>query len=241
MTEQLHYGILEEIMPKLNEPLDCIFADFPYGTTQAKWDTLIDLNKFWSEAKRLLKPRGVVICTAQVPFNITLGASNMKWLRYEWIWEKTNATGHFNAKKMPMKAHENVMIFYNKLPTYNPQKTTGHKPANFRTKKVDVQNNTEIYGKATQEHTSGGYTDRYPRDVLVFPSDKQKEKLHSTQKRMALVEYFIKTYTNEGDLVLDPVAGSGTTGLACNNLNRRCILIEKEMENIVKIQKRLNL
>ena len=237
MIDKLLHGELETIMPTLDEKLDCIFADFPYATTQAKWDTPIDLEVFWKEAKRLLKPNGVVICTAQIPFNITLGASNMKWLRYEWIWEKTNATGHLNAKRMPMKAHENVMIFYNKLPTYNPQKTTGHKPANFRTTKA---NTCELYGKVEKGTTSGGYTDRYPRSVLIFPSDKQKSKLHSTQKPLALLEYIVKTYTNEGDLILDPVAGSGTTGAACLNLNRRCILIEKEKSNINIIKQRLN-
>lgn len=237
MIERLLHGELETIMPTLDEKLDCIFADFPYVTTQARWDTPIDLEVFWKEAKRLLKPNGVVICTAQIPFNITLGASNMKWLRYEWIWEKTNATGHLNAKRMPMKAHENVMIFYNKLPTYNPQKTTGHKPANFRTTKA---NSCELYGKVEKGNTTGGYTDRYPRSVLIFPSDKQKSKLHSTQKPLALLEYFVKTYTNEGDLILDPVAGSGTTGAACLNLNRRCILIEKEKNTINIIKQRLN-
>jgi DNA modification methylase len=237
MAENIFHGELENIMPMINQKVDCIFADFPYGTTKCKWDTPIDLEKFWKEANRILKPNGVVICTAQVPFNITLGASNMGMLRYEWIWEKTNATGHLNANRMPMKAHENVMVFYNRLPTYNPQKTTGHKPVNSFNKKVNSDG--EIYGDTTTS-SGGGSTKRFPRSVQVFASDTQKSKLHETQKPVALMEYIVKTYTNEGDLVLDPCAGSGTTAVACDNLNRRCILIEKERENIDIIKNRLN-
>lgn len=238
MIKKLLHGELEKIMPTLNEKLDCIFADFPYATTQAKWDTPIDLEIFWKEAKRLLKPNGIVICTAQIPFNITLGASNMKWLRYEWIWEKTSATGHLNAKKMPMKAHENVMVFYNKLPTYNPQKTTGHERKVSSATHKRNSKKTELYND--HKLTSYDSTERYPRSVQIFKTDKQKSKLHSTQKPVALLEYIIKTYTNEGDLILDPVAGSGTTGQACINLNRRCILIEKEEKNINIIKQRLH-
>lgn len=237
MIEKLYFGKFEDILPNLNEPLDCIFADFPYNTTKAKWDSLVDLELFWREAKRLLKPNGVVICTAQIPFSITLAMSNIKWLKYEWIWEKTSATGHLNAKKMPMKAHENIMIFYAKPPTYNPQMTTGHERKVSTAKHKRNSKKTEIYN----DHglTSYDSTERYPRSVQVFKTDKQKNALHSTQKPVPLLEYLIKTYTNEGDLVLDPVAGSGTTGEACINLNRRCILIEKEQENINIIKKRL--
>jgi site-specific DNA-methyltransferase (adenine-specific) len=148
-------------------------------------------------------------------------------LRYEWIWEKTTATGHLNARKMPMKAHENILIFYKNLPVYNPQKTTGHKPVHSYVKHQDDGSN---YGKTKAGISGGGSTERYPRDVLLFPTDKQKEALHPTQKPVALCEYLIKTYTNEGMVVLDNCAGSGTTGIACKNLNRDCILIEKEKE-----------
>ena len=241
-------GTFEEEMPKLNVVLDAIFIDFPYNTTRAKWDTPVDLNIFWKNAWKLLKPNGVVICTAQIPFNITLGASQLNYLKYEWIWEKSQATGHLNAKKMPMKAHENVMIFYKKLPTYNPQKTYGHvrkvSSSSSRGKCIERRNKKEdyIYNKEKIEGVkSYDSTERYPRTVLKFPSDKQTNALHPTQKPLSLVEYFIKTYTNEGDLVGDFCAGSGTTGEACKNLNRDCILIEKEQKWIDVIKKRLNL
>jgi site-specific DNA-methyltransferase (adenine-specific) len=160
-------------------------------------------------------------------------------LRYEWIWEKTSATGHLNAKKMPMKAHENILVFYKKLPTYNPQKTSGHKPVNSYTK--SIKNGTadgEIYGK-TGVVSGGGNTDRYPRSVQTFSSDKQTSKLHPTQKPLSLCEYLVRTYTNEGDLVLDNTAGSGTTGLACKNLKRNYIMIENDEEIFLDCKKRL--
>lgn len=185
----------------------------------------------WHEYERVIKDNGAILLFAQTPFDKVLGESNKKLLRYEWIWEKTQATGHLNAKKMPMKSHENILVFYKKLPTYNPQKTTGHSPVNSYTKRVKGETaDGEIYGK-TKEISGGGETDRYPRSVLTFPSDKQKSKLHSTQKPLALIEYFIKTYSNEGDVVLDNVSGSATTGVGCQNLNRNYILMEKDPKN----------
>ena len=131
---------------------------------------------------------------------------------------------------MPMKAHENILVFYKKLPSYNPQKTYGHKPINSYTKYIKTQNNTEIYGKMNREISGGGETDRYPRSIITFKSDKQTSKLHSTQKPLALMEYLIKTYTNKGDLVLDFAAGSFTTAVACKKLGRKFIGIELEAE-----------
>lgn len=208
--------------------IDMILCDLPYGTTKCKWDSVIDLELLWEQYNRIIKDNGAIVLTAQTPFDKVLGCSNLNMLKYEWIWEKTQATGHLNAKKMPMKAHENILVFYKKLPTYNPQKTTGHKPINSYTKYVETQNNTEIYGKMKQEISGGGETDRYPRSVITYASDKQKLKLHSTQKPLELMEYLIKTYTNENDLVLDNTMGSGTTGVAAVNTNRNFIGIEKD-------------
>ena len=167
----------------------------------------------------------------------------MEWLKYEWIWEKSQATGFLNAKIAPMKSHENILVYYKKKPIYNPQKTIGHKPMNSYTKKPEIQNKTELYGRVNKVVSGGGDTDRYPRSVLKFSSDKQKNKLngtiHPTQKPLLLCEYLIKTYTNEGGLVLDNVAGSGTTGLAAKNTNRNYILIEKEKKWIDVIIKRI--
>ena len=205
--------------------VDMILCDLPYGTTQCKWDSLIDLDALWVHYKRIIKDDGAIVLTAQTPFDKVLGSTNLQMLRYEWIWEKSQATGHLNSKKMPMKAHENVLVFYKKLPRYNPQKTNGHSPVNSYTKHQD---DGECYGKTKTGITGGGSTERFPRSVLKFPSDKQRVSLHPTQKPLRLMEYFIKTYSNEGDLILDNCAGSGTTGLAAKNLNRNYIMIEKE-------------
>ena len=204
--------------------VDMILADPPYGTTACKWDSVIPLDLMWDQLKRVVKPNGAIVLTAQSPFDKILGCSNISQLKYEWIWEKTAATGHLNAKKAPMKCHENILVFYGKLPTYVPQKTFGHAPTNSFTKR---NGDGECYGK-TVEVSGGGSTERYPRSVQVFKSDKQKEALHPTQKPVALMEYLIKTYTLEGETVLDFTAGSFTTGVACKNLNRKFIGIEKD-------------
>lgn len=205
--------------------VDLILVDLPYGTTQNKWDSVIDLEAMWEQLNRICKVNSAKLMFAQTPFDKVLGCSNLKELKYEWIWEKTTATGHLNAKKMPMKAHENILVFYSNLPTYNPQKTTGHKPANSYTKHQDDGSN---YGETKVGISGGGQTDRYPRSVQVFKTDKQKVSLHPTQKPVALLEYLIKTYSNEGDVVLDFTAGSFSTGVACLNTNRKFIGIEMD-------------
>lgn len=217
-----------EVMKYLpDNSVDMVLADPPYGTTQCKWDSIIQLDLMWNQLKRVVKPNGAIVLTAQTPFDKVLGVSNLPMLRYEWVWEKTAATGHLNAKKAPMKAHENILVFYSKQPTYNPQKTTGHKPTNSYTKKDNADG--DCYGK-TISVSGGGNTDRYPRSIQVFASDKQKSKLHPTQKPVALMEYLIKTYTNENETVLDFTAGSFTTGVACQNTNRQFIGIELDEE-----------
>ena len=218
--------------------VDMILADPPYGTTACKWDSVIDLDLMWEQLKRIIKPNGAIVLMSQTPFDKVLGVSNLKMLKYEWIWEKTAATGHLNAKRAPMKAHENalvfsddpedhenMLVFYSKLPTYNPQKTTGHSPTNSFYKKENQDG--ECYGK-TRAVSGGGCTERYPRSIQVFSSDKQKIKLHPTQKPVALMEYLIKTYTNENEIVFDLTFGSGTTGVAAKNLNRKFTGIEMD-------------
>lgn len=226
-----------------DKSVNLILADLPYGTTKAAFDSQIDLSKLWEQYKRIIKDDGAILLFAQTPFDKMLGASNIEMLKYEWIWEKTQATGFLNAKKAPMKAHENILVFYKKLPTYNPQKTLGHKPINSYTKRAVVQNKTELYGSVKEDVSGGGETDRFPRSVLLFPSDKQIMKntpfLHPMQKPLSLCEYFIKTYSNEGDLVLDNVAGSGTVGVGCQNTNRKYIMIEKEERFFNMIIKRM--
>lgn len=200
--------------------VDMVLCDLPYGTTRNKWDTTIPIAMLWTQYNRIIKDNGAICLFAQLPFDKVLGATNLKHLRYEWVWKKKQGTGHLNAKKMPMKAHEVVLVFYKKQPTYNPQMRSG-KP--YMCKSGRGSSN---YGDQEQVVTvNEGY--RYPIDVLEFNSDKG---LHPTQKPVALCEYLIKTYTNPNDLVLDNCMGSGSTGVACVNTGRRFIGMELDEE-----------
>lgn len=229
MSYQLWLGDCLSEMNKIpDESVDLIFTDLPYGTTNCSWDSLIDLDLLWNQYKRVRKDNTAIVLFAQTPFDKVLGVSNISELRYEWIWEKTQATGHLNSKKMPMKAHENVLVFYKNLPTYNPQKTNGHvrKVSLSKHKENTESNQSDIYHKSDR-FSDYDSTERFPRSVQIFSSDKQKSALHSTQKPLALCEYFIKTYSNIGDTVLDSCMGSGTTIDACERLGRNSIGIEK--------------
>lgn len=241
MIQLIHGDCLEEMKNIKEKSINMILCDLPYGTTNCSWDSVIDLKLLWEQYERIIKDNGAILLFGQTPFDKILGASNLKLLRYEWIWEKTQATGHLNAKKMPMKAHENILVFYKKLPTYNPQKTTGHKPTNNYTKYIDTQNNTDIYNTMSKEIKGGGETDRYPRSILKFKSDKQKSKLHPTQKPVKLLKYLIETYTNKNDLVLDNTAGSFSTGIACIKTNRKFIGIELDKNYFEIGKKRIEL
>lgn len=224
-----------------DKSVDMILCDLPYGTTKNKWDSIIPLDELWTHYSRVIKDNGAIILTAQTPFDKVLGVSNLKMLKYEWIWEKTSATGHLNAKKMPMKAHENILVFYKKTPTYNPQKTTGHERKVSTAKHKRNSKNSSNYGESSA--TTYDSTERYPRSVQIFSTDKQKSSFHPTQKPVALFEYLIKTYTNEGDLVLDNCMGSGTTAVACINTNRIYIGFELDKDyydsSLVRIEKHL--
>lgn len=219
------YGDCLEEMNKIPDgSVDLILCDLPYGTTRNKWDSIVPLQELWAHYRRIC--RGAIVLTAQTPFDKVLGASNLGMLRYEWIWEKTTATGHLNASKMPMKAHENVLVFYDGLPTYNPQKTTGHPRKVSTSAHKRNSSKSSNYGDAALSTYDS--TERYPRSVLVFATDKQKAALHPTQKPVALMEYLIRTYTNEGDVVMDNCMGSGTTGVACANTGRKFVGIERD-------------
>lgn len=216
-----------------------ILCDLPYGkTARNKWDKIIDLDSLWEEYKRIIKINGVIIFTADQPFSSVLVMSNPKWFRYSLVWHKTSPTGFLNAHKMPLRSHEDILIFYRKLPTYNPQKTDGHtrKISTAQHKRNSVR--TSDYG----EHglTTYNSTERFPISVLTFKTDKQISSLHPTQKPVALFEYLIRTYTNENDLVLDPVIGSGTTAVACIKAKRRFIGIEKEEQYYKLATQRIN-
>lgn len=199
-----------------DKSVDMILCDLPYGTTRNKWDSIIPLESLWDQYKRVIKDNGAILLTAQTPFDKVLGVSNLKMLKYEWIWNKSSGTGHLNAKKMPMKNHENVLVFYKKLPTYNPQMTKG-KPYTQKSGRASSNYNPQERVITINEGL------RYPLTIQRFNNEKG---LHPTQKPVALFEYLIKTYTNEGETVLDNCMGSGTTGVACKNLNRNFIGME---------------
>jgi len=233
----LRKGDCLEVMKTIKDnSIDAIITDPPYGTTACKWDSVIDFDLMWEQLNRIIKPNGAIVLFGSEPFSSALRMSNIKNYKYDWVWEKTQATGHLNAKKQPLRSNELISVFYKKQCTYNPQKTRGHKPMNTGVRKLSVQNKTEVYGKATKELPFGGDTDRHPRTNLVFKSDKQKSYLHPTQKPIALMQYLIKTYTNEGETVLDFTMGSGSTMVAAQNLNRNGIGIEQD-ENYFKIAK----
>jgi len=223
---KIFLGDCLEIMPQiLDGTVDMIFCDLPYGATANKWDTIIPLEPLWEQYNRVIKENAVIALTATQPFASRLIMSNLEMFRYDLIWKKNKKTGFLNANKMPLREHESILIFYKKLPIYNPQKTFGHKPVNSFTKHGDGTN----YGK-TKTMSGGGQTSRHPSSILNIPvvNNDSKEKFHPTQKPVALVEYLIKTYTNAGDLVLDNCIGSGTTAVACLKNNRKFIGIEKD-------------
>lgn len=213
-----------------DKTIDMILCDLPYGTTRNSWDSVLPLDELWSQYERIVKDNGAIVLTAQTPFDKILGASRQKILRYEWIWEKSNATGHLNADKMPLKAHENILVFYKKTPTYNPQYTYG-KPY-----KIVRRSKSSNYGKQKDTTTiNDGY--RYPRSVLFF--ENEKNNTHPTQKPVPLFEYLIKTYTNPGEIVLDNCIGSGTTAIACLNTNRNFIGFELDEKYYTQSIKRI--
>lgn len=225
---KLFQGDCLEIMRNItSKSIDMILCDLPYGTTKRnEWDCILPYTELWESYKKIIKDNGAILLFSQLPFDKNLAVSNLKMLRYEWIWVKQKGTGHLNSKKMPLKAHENILVFYKKLPIYNPQMRkgtpyickSGRNSSNYdKQKSVITENN--------------GF--RYPIDILEFKSDRG---LHPTQKPVALLEYLIKTYTNENQTVLDNCMGSGSTGVACMNTNRKFIGIELD-ENYFEIAK----
>ena len=210
--------------------VDMVMCVLPYGTTQNKWDSVIPLEPLWREYRRVCKPSAAIVLTAQTPFDKVLGCSNLNMLKYEWLWEKPKATGHLNAKKQPMKAHENVLVFYRMPCTYNPQMTAGktYTPNGGGSKK-------DNYGDFAAVRENDGAM-RYPRSIQKFAAESGS---HPTQKPVALMEYLIRTYTNEGETVLDNTMGSGTTGVACVNTGRRFVGIERDEAYFAIAKKRI--
>jgi len=220
MNKVIQGDCLEVMKDIPDKSIDMILCDLPYGTTRNSWDSIIPLDLLWQQYNRVIKDNGAIVLTAQTPFDKVLGVSNLSFLKYEWIWVKQQGTGFLNSKKMPLKATENILVFYKKPPLYNPQMRTGFKP--YTCKSGNGSNN---YGEQVQVITKSD-GERYPLNWIEVPYDK--DKLHPTQKPVALFEYLIKTYTNEGDLVLDNCAGSFTTAIASMNLKRNWICIEQD-------------
>ena len=220
-----------------DESVDMILCDLPYGTTQNKWDSVIPFANLWVQYSRIIKADGAIILTASQPFTSALVMSMPSYFKYSLVWHKTSPTGHLNAKKMPLRAHEDILVFYKNLPTYNPIKTTGHpcKVSTAAHKKNCIK--TTNYGNFGL--SSYDSTERYPTSVITFKSDKQKSSLHPTQKPVALFEYLINTYTNPGEVVLDNCMGSGTTAIACINTGRKYIGFEMDKNYFDAAQKRI--
>lgn len=226
MLNKIMHGDCLELMKDIpDKSVDMILCDLPYSTTRNHWDSMIPLDLLWEQYERIIKDNGAIVLTAQTPFDKVLGCSNLKMLKYEWIWDKSLVTGHLNAKKMPLKKHENILVFYKKLPTYNPQFTKG-KPYN----KGFVNTKSSNYGKQKDTIIKNETGDRYPVSIINFKNARLKGNVHPTQKPVELFEYLIRTYTNEGEVVLDNCIGSGTTAIASINTNRKFIGIEKEKE-----------
>ena len=229
-----HDDCIEGMKTLPDNSVDMVLTDPPYGTTRNKWDTVVDMDAFWKEIKRVTKKNSAILIFTQMPFTATAVMSNLKMFRYEWICEKHNPTGFLNAKRMPLKYHENVLVFYEKLPTYNPQMIQGKQHSRG--------------GTGRQSKNYGSYADTkriisntyFPRDVLKVNWQDSMRGLHPTQKPVSLCEYFIKTYSNKGDIILDPFIGSGTTAVAAINTERKYIGFEKDDKYFDIAQNRLD-
>ncbi len=233
---EIYLGDCLELMPKHVEDksIDMIFCDLPYGTTQCKWDSIIDLDKLWKEYKRVIKDNGAIVLFGAEPFSSSLRFSNIKNYKYDWIWHKNKPSGALNAGFMPMISHETISVFVKKgKPIFNhilePRDATDKTKENL--KNINVG---KFYGSNTNGETGSKYNRnknielRKPTTLKYFKCVPQKKRLHPTEKPLSLIEYMIKTYTNEGDLILDNTCGSGTTGLGAKNLNRNYIMMEQE-------------
>lgn len=228
-TNKIYQGDCLEVMKEIEDnSVDMILCDLPYGTTQNKWDSIIPLEELWNQYERIIKENGAIVLTSQGIFTAKLMLSNEKTHKYNLIWDKVLTSGFLNANRMPLRVHEDICIFYKKLPNYNPQKVNGKQSHSKGSMKTDINNNYGNYGKVDNKDILGNL--KHPQSIITFQKPHPSKAIHPTQKPVALFEYLIKTYTNEGDLVLDNCIGSGTTAIACLNLNRKFIGIEQSEE-----------
>jgi len=232
----LRKGDCLEVMQDIpDKSIDLILADLPYGTTQCKWDSCLPLDKLWEQYERIITDKGAMIFTASQPFTTVLTASNINHFRYSLVWVKTKATGHLDAKKKPMKKHEDILVFCKKgFPNYYPQ---GLIEGEFKTgRNVDMEG--RVYGQYKNHKIST--KGNYPKSVLEIPNPSGKGNPHPTAKPIDLMKWFIEQYSLEGDMVLDNTMGSGTTGVACVNTNRNFIGIEMDDKYFEIAEKRIN-
>lgn len=237
INKVIHGDCLDVMQDIPSNSIDMILCDLPYGTTQNKWDVIIPLDKLWEQYERIIKDNGMICLTSAEPFTSTLITSNKKLFKYDLIWDKKLSSGFLNAKRMPLRRHEQILCFYKKLPPYNPEMVTRGK---VRKKGITTETgkHTSNYGKFDNSVVENN--EYYPTSIIEVSNANRKDKLHPTEKPLELFEYLIKTYTNEGDLVLDNTAGSGTTAVACIRFNRNYICIEKEEKYYHLIQKRVS-
>jgi len=234
-----------------DKSIDCIITDLPYGITQCKWDTVIPFEPLWEQYKRIIKPNGAIVLFGSQPFTSALVMSNPKWFRYEWIWDKVQPTGFLDANRKPLKLHENILVFAGKRTNYYPQKTVAKTLQADKTPQRVNLDHTSIYGKGSDGRSKNnslwkesGY--RYPLTIQKISNhngclwgDTSKSVKHPTQKPIALLEYLIKTYTIEGELILDNTAGSGSLAIAAINTKRNYICIEKDDHYFQVMQERI--
>lgn len=212
--------------------VNLVLCDPPYGTTKNEWDVPLDLDALWPLLWRVLKENGVALLFAVQPFTTDVINSQRKHFRYDLVWKKNRKSGFLNAKRMPLRAHEQILVFYQRPPAYTPIKSTGHSPTNA----VYTRKHGSCYGAAYSRNSAGGSTERFPSSVLEFScvDNIAKDRIHPTQKPVPLLEYLIKLFTAEGDTVLDPCAGSGATARACMNTGRRFICMDSDAEMVKK-------
>lgn len=220
--------MLGDCLKRMNEipdgSVDLVLCDLPYGTTACKWDSVIPFDALWVAYNRVIKKGGCVSLFGAEPFSSFLRLSNLNNYKYDWIWEKNTGTNFLHAKRMPIRYTENIHVFMNGTSKYNPQKTQGHIPTNSGI----GSHKGSLYSGKNKFDYKGGNTDRYPKNIIKFNSVNNYARVHPTQKPTELLEYIIKSYTNEGETVLDNCMGSGTTGVACANTNRKFIGIEMD-------------
>lgn len=210
--------------------VDVVLCDPPYGTTACKWDSVIDLEEMWIELKRVTKQTSPIVLFSSQPFTTNLISSNMKMFKYCWVWEKNFSTNFLHAKRQPLRKHEDIVVFYKNSGSYFPLKTEGHPP----TQSATGSSLGSLWSGDRKRDYTGGDTTRYPTSILKFNAVDPKKRIHPTQKPIELLEYLIKTYSLEGQTILDFTMGSGTTGVACVNTNRNFIGIEMD-ENYFNI------